>query len=94
MAGKRIHRTEKMIEQYACYLDGKIHLAPMKVKTLEERLKRSSFKGIGAGRLLEIFTRCAEYPAPFSGERVEEKRTDRVAARVYQEQGNSCAFAL
>jgi hypothetical protein len=66
MAREKSSRTEKMIEQYACYLDGKIHLAPVSVHRLEEKLKESSFRGIGAGKLLEIFTRCAEYPSPFS----------------------------
>jgi len=68
MAQERSSRTEKMIEQYACYLDGKLHLAPVSVRRLEEKLKESSFRGIGAGKLLEIFTRCAEYPPPFSHE--------------------------
>ncbi len=83
MSGKRLHKTEKLIEQYACYLDGKIHLAPVTVRSLEERLQKSSFKGIGAGKLLDIFTRCAEYPAPFSSSWSEERGRDKVVLAVY-----------
>jgi hypothetical protein len=71
MSGKALSMpTEKLIEQYAYYIDGKVHLSPGNVRSLEKKLRKRSFRGIHAGKLLEIFSRCAEYPTPFVQEGV------------------------
>ena len=58
--------TEKLIENYTYYLDGKVQLSPENVKELEKQLYSSSFDGISAGKLLHIFKRCAKSPNPFA----------------------------
>ena len=65
--------TEELIQQYAYYLDGKIQLPPATVKALEEKLGKSSYKDVGAGKLLEIFNKCAEYPNLFTFDKSEKK---------------------
>jgi hypothetical protein len=79
--------TEKLIEQYAYYLDGKIHLSPANVRLLEKKLKKRSFRGMGAGKLLEIFSRCAEYPNPFFQEGVSPAPPARIRGKR-RRQGN------
>jgi len=58
--------TEKLIENYTYYLDGKVQLSPENVRELEQQLGSSSFDGISAGKLLNIFKRCAKSPNPFA----------------------------
>jgi|GEM_PF-1531389 len=58
--------TEKLIEHYTYYLDGKVQLSPENARELEMQLSCSSFEGISAGRLLHIFRRCAKSPNPFA----------------------------
>lgn len=63
---QKLRETEELIEKYTCYIDGKVPLSPTAVQALEEELKKRSFRRIGPGKLLKIFTRCSRYPGLFS----------------------------
>ena len=62
----RFRTTEDLIEQYTCYIDGKMHLSSRSLESLEKQLKKRSYRGIDARKLLKIFTRCADQPNLFA----------------------------
>ncbi len=58
--------TEKLIEQYTYYIDGKLQMSTERVQILEKELMGRSFNNICARKLLKIFQKCAKYPNLFS----------------------------